>query len=369
MKIRPFKALYPELDYITSPDSFFSGIKDEFPEYRLSGQFRKREDDALFIYRIRYYDHAFMGLVALADIADYSDGRIKRHEETLADKEQVHLNLLLRNRAIVKPVLLTYAPVDALTAKLHERAAQSEPDLTIHFEGANIDHSWWAVTDPAFIADVSRMFAEDIGESYIADGHHRISAMSLLRERLTQRSGSDPGIGLLAAFFSADEVEILEFNRIVDVFADISPTLFMARLSALAEIHPAEGPVKPADKHEFGMYLHKEWYSLRWKPEVLQRCADQSVILDAQLFNDEILRGILEVQDIRTDKRITYFPGVMGMEAFRHAVHEKEIRVGFTLHPVSLKEMMTLSDEGGVLPPKSTWFEPRMKNGVIIYDF
>lgn len=369
MKIRPFKALYPELDYITSPDSFFGGIKDEFPEYRLSGLFRKREDDALFIYRIRYFDHAFMGLVALADIGDYVEGRIKRHEDTLADKEQVHLNLLLRNRAIVKPVLLTYAPVDALTERLHAHAAMSEPDLTIHFEGANIDHSWWAVADPAFISDVTRMFAEDIGQSYIADGHHRISAMSLLRERLTQRSGTDPGIGLLAAFFSSAEVEILEYNRIVDVFADISPTLFMARLSALADIHPAEGPVKPGGKHEFGMYLHKEWYALRWKPEVLKRRADQPVILDAQLFNDEILRGILEVQDIRTDKRITYFAGVQGLDAFRHTVHEKDIRVGFTLYPVSLEEMMALSDRGGVLPPKSTWFEPRMKNGVIIYDF
>ena len=117
------------------------------------------------------------------------------------------------------------------------------------------------------------------------------------------------------------------------------------------------------------MYLHREWYILSWKQEVLEKYNHQTVLLDVQLFNDEILTNLLDVHDIRTDSRIEYFPGVYGMDAFKQAVHQKEVRVGFSLFPVSLEEMMVLSDEEGVLPPKSTWFEPRMKNGILIYEF
>ncbi|MBP6184814.1 MAG: DUF1015 domain-containing protein [Saprospiraceae bacterium] len=369
MKINTFKAVYPNPDYITSSDSFFKGMKEDFPEFRRSGLFSKCEEEALYIYRIRYADHAFVGLVALADIDDYLSGRIKRHEHTLADKEQIHLNLLLRNRAIVKPVLLTHTPVPSLTARLRDYISTREADLTIHFEADNIDHSWWAVADPSFIADMQRTFAEEIGESYIADGHHRSSAMALLHGRLAERSSERTYKGLLASFFAADQVEILDFNRIVDVFADLSPTVFMAKLSRIMDITISLEPVKPQQKHQLTMYLHREWYILSWKQEVLEKYNHQTVLLDVQLFNDEILTNLLDVHDIRTDSRIEYFPGVYGMDAFKQAVHQKEVRVGFSLFPVSLEEMMVLSDEEGVLPPKSTWFEPRMKNGILIYEF
>jgi len=369
MIIRPFQAVFPDLDYVTSSDSFLKGIKEEYPEYRRSGLFRKEDREGLYVYRIRYRDHAFTGLVALADVRDYMEGRIKRHEHTLADKEQIHLNLLLRNRAVVKPVLLTHTAIPALSALLAEQTARREPDFTMEFEEGRLAHSWWRVDDPAFVAEATRLFAREVGESYIADGHHRSSAVSLVFDRRHSHPELAACDGLLAAFFAADQVEILDFNRIVDVFAEISPTLFMARLSHLMEIREATEPVKPGKHHELTMYIHREWYHLRWRPEVLERYRGQSVLLDVQLFNDEILKGLLGVEDIRTDSRITYFPGVYGLDAFRHAVNEKEIRVGFCLYPVTLHEMMILSDEGGVLPPKSTWFQPRMKNGIIIHEF
>ncbi len=369
MHIRPFRALYPDLDYVTSSDSFFKGIKEQYPEYRRSGLFKQQEQEGLYVYQIRHGDHSFTGILALADIADYQEGLIKRHENTLAEKEQIHLNLLLRNRAIVKPVLLTHPPVDALSRLLLDISSTREPDFTLHFEDGNMDHSWWALTDPARIREVARIFREEIGHAYIADGHHRSSAVSLLYDR----RGNHPELaqcdGLLAAYFAADQVEILDFNRIVDVFAEITPTQFMARLSRIMDIEEAEGPVKPAAPHELTMYLQREWYRLKWKPEVMEEYRQDAVVLDARIFDDQILTGLMEVTDIRTDSRILYFPGVYGEEGFRHIVNEKEIRVGFCLYPVSLKDMMTLSDEGGVLPPKSTWFQPRLKNGIIAHEF
>ncbi len=369
MQIRPFKAVYPDQDYITSSDSFFKGIKDNFPEYRRSGVYRGFTDPGFYVYQIRYSDHAFVGLVAIADLKDYLIGKIKKHENTLADKEQIHLNLLLRNRAIVKPVLLTHKPVQHLTRLLHDWVDQHDPEFTVHFEAEHQDHSFWPITDQDLIDRLTRIFAEDVRESYIADGHHRSSSLRLLYERLHGREEGGSFNGLMCAFFSSDEVEILDFNRIVDVFVELSPTVFMARLSRVMDIEVIDQPIKPSQPHEMSMYLHREWYLLRWKQELLDQYAHRSVVLDTHLFNDEILSKILQVQDVRTDDRVNYFPGVYGLDAFRHQVNLSDARVGICLYPIALEDMMTISDEGSVLPPKSTWFQPRMKNGIIVHEF
>lgn len=369
MHIRPFHAVYPDQDYITSSDSFFKGIKENYPEYRRSGVYRSFNEKGFYAYRIKYADHAFVGLIAVADLEDYLSGNIKKHEHTLADKEQIHLNLLLRNRAIVKPVLLTHRPVAHLTQLLHDWVESHQPEFSIYFESDHQEHSFFPITDQDLISRLSRIFAEDVRESYIADGHHRSSSLKLLFERLHGREEGQNFSGLLCAFFPADEVEILDFNRIVDIFVEMSPTLFMAKLSQVMEIEFSEQPIKPSQPHEMSMYLHREWYLLRWKQVVLDRHKHRSVILDTYLFNDEILAHILNVQDVRTDDRIHYAPGVYGLDAFRHQVNQSEARVGFCLYPISLEDMMTISDEGSVLPPKSTWFQPRMKNGIIVHEF
>ncbi len=369
MQIRPFKAVYPDPDYITSSDSFFKGIKENYPEYRRSGLYQGFAELGYYVYRIKYSDHAFVGMIAIADLRDYLVGKIKKHENTLADKEQIHLNLLLKNKAIVKPVLLTHKPIPHLTNLLHDWVNQHEPEFTVHFEAEHQDHSFWPITDKGLIDRLTQIFAEDVRESYIADGHHRSSSLNLLYERFNGREKSGSFSGLMCAFFSSDEVEILDFNRIIDVFVELSPTVFMARLSQVMHIEIVDQPVKPSRSHEMSMYLHREWYLLRWKQEVLDLYAQRSVILDTHLFNDEILTKILQVNDVRTDDRVNYFPGVYGLEAFRHQVNQSEARVGICLYPISLDDMMTISDEGSVLPPKSTWFQPRMKNGIIVHEF
>lgn len=369
MKIRPFRAAFPDLDYITSSDSFFRGIKEAFPEYVQSGLYKHTNEEAMYIYRLRNDDRAFMGIVALADMDDYESGRIKRHENTLAEKEQIHLNLLLRNRAIVKPVLLTHQPAPGLNALLHAHVDECPPDFSIHFEGENIQHEFWVIRDQNFIVELRRIFADEIKMSYIADGHHRSSSTLLLHEKLLGHPEAPIHRGLLSAFFSSEEVEIHDFNRIVDVFSEMTPSHFMARISAVVDIEVLEQQVKPTQKHELTMYLNREWYRLRWKPDVLAAHANPVVTLDAQLLNDLILRDIIGVRDVRTDSRILYIPGIYGLDAFRSEVHKHDHQVGFCLYPVMIEEMMRLSDTGEVLPPKSTWFLPRLKNGILVHQF
>jgi uncharacterized protein (DUF1015 family) len=369
MKIRPFKAAFPDLNYITSSDSFFRGIKEAFPEYVQSGLYEHTDQEAMYIYRISNATRTFTGVVALADMGDYESGRIKRHENTLAEKEQIHLNLLLRNRAIVKPVLLTHQPAQGLDALLQTYTEARPPDFDIHFDGENVHHAFWALTEPAALTELRRIFAEEIRESYIADGHHRSSAMLLLHDKLSGHPDAPIHRGLLSAFFSATEVEVHDFNRIVDVFSEMSPTMFLARLSQVVDIDILDHQAKPAHKHHLTMYLHREWYGLRWKPDVLAANTSPVETLDAQLLNDLILRDIVGVQDVRTDSRIIYAPGIYGLDAFRAEVHKHDHHVGFCLYPVSIAEMMRLSDAGEVLPPKSTWFLPRLKNGILVHQF
>lgn len=369
MRLKPFQVIYPELDYITSSDSYFKGLKLDYTQFRTSGLFNGVQSPGYYIYRIRSGDHEFLGVVGLADLADYTEGRIKAHENTLAEKEQIHLNLLLKNRAMLKPVLLTHKPVPQLTDFLKSWVSSHTPHFFLHFDSEGVDHEWWFIDDDFSNAFIESIYAEQVKESYIADGHHRSSAVKLLnglKAQHTELRGMD---GILVAFFSADQVEIHDFNRIVDVFADISPTRFIAELSRFAEIVPLDQEEKPKEKFVMTMYLHKEWYKLRWRDSLLAQYDSGSVVLDSQLFDDIILKEILMVRDIRTDGRIQYFPGVWGLEAFKHAVNEKEIRVGFNLYPASLDEMMVISDNNNVLPPKSTWFNPRLKNGILVYEF
>lgn len=369
MKIKPFRAHYPNPDYITSSDSFFKGIKEAYPEYRRSGIYQPVDEEGFYVYQIRNSERTFLGIVALADIQDYASGRIKRHENTLADKEQIHLNLLLRNRSIVKPVLLTHRPVPALDVILRDVVAARPPDFQVRFEADQQDHAWWAVADLSIIEQIQYLFASEVVHGYIADGHHRSSATLLLENRLANVKDAPIHKGLLSAFFSVHEVEIHDFNRIVDVFSSMSPTRFIAALSHIADIEPLAVAAKPNNKFEVTMYLNREWYKLTWKQNILDANATRTVLLDAQILDDEVLRGILGVQDVRTDGRISYFPGITGLNTFTFEVHKNDHAVGFCLYPVDIQEIKMLSDHGEVMPPKSTWFLPRLKNGVLVHNF
>lgn len=368
MRITTFKALYPDLNFITESESFFEGVKQEYLELKESNFFITKKEESFYICQIKTDYDTYTGLIAAVDINDYLDGRIKKHESTLSAKEQVHVNLVLKNKAFLKPVLLTYPYIKDIQDLLLNYAKTNKPFMSLEKDIHGQEHSFWQIKDPEQIKELKELFITKVPVTYIADGHHRTSTTALLYNRLSGKTGQEDYSRLLAGFFPSNELRIDEFNRVVNTFNDISPTSFIAKLSKVCNIEELDKGRKPLAKNELTMYLHKEWYSLTWRPKVLEKYKNETVILDVSLLNKEILEDILGISNIRSDQKVNYIEGPAGIEAIKSLVSRNETSIGFCLYPLQLEELMRISDNEEVLPPKSTWFQPRLRNGLIIMD-
>jgi uncharacterized protein (DUF1015 family) len=362
MQLHPFRATIPNLKFITSPDAFFSSVKEDYLEYAASGFFRTTAQSALYIYRIEKHGRVFSGLVGGVDMHQKSDQEIIPHEQTLSTKEQRQIHLLLKRKATVKPILLTYQTVDRINRLLHELSL-SEPLLTVSFRGRKERHMVWAVEHDTHIQQLQDLFAKDVPRAYIADGHHRCATA----KRLSNGQQASPFGRTICALFPTTDLEIHDFNRVVEAFTSTSPTLFMAQLSGYCTIDPLPRPQKPSQKHELTLYINQEWYRLRWKPVVFKRFHQGT--LDALLMNELILRDILGIQEVSNSPRIDYVEGPKGLEGLMRGVEKNKNSIGIALYPVQTHELFKLANEKVILPPKSTWFEPRLINGLINYQY
>jgi len=369
MHLLPFRAIYPKLDMIASPDAFFGNVKVEYASYRKSGFFLECREESLYIYRIRDHKRDYTGIIACVSIQDYLNGMIKKHENTLSFKEQTQTELLLSRTAIVKPVLLTYPPVEAILAFSEDLILSKKPYFEIHFKADKQLHQFWSVADPGQILLLKALFEQYVDRAYIADGHHRASSMAHMYKLTGQKSKSSPYDRLLCAFFPSSQLEIEDYNRVVEGLEDISLTTFMANLSQVVDIEVLKKPARPQEKHEMVMFINREWFRLRWRRRLLESFTGEEVLLDVQLLNELILEKILGIGDVRTDDRVKYIEGKQGIRGVRERVGKNVNRVGFFLYPVLMDDFMRIGDEGIMLPPKSTWFEPRMRNGLLVQGF
>ncbi|MEM9821819.1 MAG: DUF1015 family protein [Bacteroidota bacterium] len=369
MRIKPFQAVYPNFDYITSSDSFFDTVKFQFPEYKQSGFFHKTAQEALYIYQITNQLRTYIGIIACADIRDYTEGKIKKHENTLSSKEQQQMHLMLSREAAVKPVLLTYPPVDAIDSLLKSYIIDKPCFYTVELKKGKERHSFWEIREGTVIQELQKHFSKHVPYTYIADGHHRTSTSALMHERMRNKEVDKEYNLLLSAFFPTPEIEIHDYNRVVEGLNDCTLTTFMAKLSQLFEIEILEKKRKPKEKHEIIMFLNREWFQLKWRKRILKTHEGNGVILDANLLDEKVLRDILGIEDVRTDVRIKYVEGPKGLSELRGKTIKNENRVAFCLYPVQLADLFKIVNEGKTMPPKSTWFEPRMRNGLIVHEY
>ena len=367
MRIKPFQAKYPNFDIIASTDSFFNTVKYDYRQYEKSGFFQKTPDESLYIYEIETPYGKHRGVIATVDIDDYNDGNILKHENTLSTKEQSMMNLLLERQAMIKPVLLAY-PKSNPIEKVIRKYVDKTPLYQIRFEETDEIHRVWKVSQGDEIDMLIKAFKK-IKKAYIADGHHRCSTSALLDKNAKKTHPELNFSELLSLFFSFDQLIIHDYNRVVEILNEITPTMLMAEISKYCNIKRRMRPFRPKKKHQMSMYINKEWYMLTWKKKVLKKYSDQPIILDSSLVNDLILNKIMGIRDVRSDKRIKYIEGTKKTSGIRDACIKSEHRVGLGLYPVHKDEFKKLSDLGIMLPPKSTWFEPRMKNGLIAQDF
>jgi uncharacterized protein (DUF1015 family) len=311
-------------------------------------------EPSVYFYRLRMGPHQQTGVAACYSLDEYDRDIIKKHERTRPDKEDDRTRHMLALRAQTGPVFLTYRSSDAVD-RIAARVAHSPP--LFDFEAADgIQHTLWRATN-ADAAETVAAFAA-IPALYIADGHHRAASAARARGGL----GGDVD-SFLAVAFPHDQVQILAYNRIVRDLGGLTPPAFVEALRARFAVD--SGPPVPARRGEIAMYFQGEWRSLR--PLVGPDPSDAIGSLDVSVLQDELLAPILDIRDVRTDKRIDFVGGAKGSTALQRAVDAGEAAVAFSLYPVSVADLMAVSDAGAIMPPKSTWFEPKLRDGLLIH--
>ncbi len=368
MKIIPFAASLPKLKLIASADSFFGTVKYDYPLYRQNGFFEKHTHTSIFVYRIRGSSGKHIGILACADIDDYLDGKILKHENTLAAKEQEMINLLIQRKAMVKPVMLAHKPHKNLSEIYKKVIQEQDPAMTLVFENLDEVHELWDVKDEATIRSIQDIFEADIEQLYIADGHHRTSTNAYLYQNLKDAKEAVSFKKLLSGFFAFDQYSIYDYNRCVEALTNITPSHFVAQLSKYFDIEILKVPGLPSQKHQITMVMRREWYLLTWRKKVLKEYKDEDVLLDAALLDEKVFKKILGIADTRSDSRINYISGRKGIPGVLKYVLKDEVNVGFFIQAVTMEEVVKVADLGKVMPPKSTWFEPRAKNGIVVKD-
>ena len=370
MNIFPIKAAVPNLNIISSPDAFFARVKEDFPEFEQSGFFQKSNEASIYIYRIKTdIDRVFTGLILATTIEDYIQKKIKKHEKTLAPKRQMQIQLLLKRQAAVKPILLTYPNVKAIDQWIQNNIEIGDPCFDIWFEKEKQQHFFWRISDTDAISELQAIFKTSVPKCYIADGHHRIAANKTLAEQM-DKAGDKPHFSrILSAFFSTSELDIYDFNRIINIDGLISFPRFMADLSQICTITPLLKARKPKRKGELTLLIGKEWFSLKWKKKFLKEKKDIHHSTDVQLFNQYVLQEIIHVKDIRDNTAVEYHEGIKSLSSFEKKVKRLPTLIGICLYPIQMEKFLNIANAHLTLPPKSTWFEPRMKNGLLVKEY
>ncbi|MDX1696848.1 MAG: DUF1015 family protein [Thiohalobacterales bacterium] len=310
-----------------------------------------------YIYRLTMGEHVQTGLVAAASVPAYDENRIRRHEFTRPDKEDDRVRQIEALNAQTGPVLLACVATGPL-ASLFGEIVRSAPEIDLVADDG-IGHALWVVRDEATIAAITREF-DAMPALYIADGHHRSAAASRVAAARREQGGADR---FLTVIFPHDQMQILDYNRVVRDLAGMSAENFLARVSGHFRLVPSDAAVKPDAPGSFGMYLAGQWYRLGIAAE---RIPDDPVgRLDVSLLADNLLAPLLGIDDPRRDRRIDFVGGIRGLAELERRVDSGEMAVAFSMFPTRMEDLMAVADAGEVMPPKSTWFEPKLADGLV----
>jgi uncharacterized protein (DUF1015 family) len=368
VNIHPFRASVPSLERIYNPALFFSKAKHLYPVYYKNGYFSKLNKKALFVYRQRRETQSHVGIIAATHVQDYIQEHIIKHEETLEAKEEKMVKLFEERNGQIKPVLLTYPTVSEIDIFLKHIIESREPNQRIHFRDA--EHDIWYLQDEADYNYVQSLFKDKVEKAYIADGHHRAATLSryyrYALDRLKVLPENSPYNYLFCAFFGTNELTIADYNRVVQVADTFDKDTFIQALKKIATVTPTFKPCKPESKHELTFVIDEEWYRLRWSQQTIEQESSRLQQLDVSLLNKLIFNDILKMENIRSSEAIEYIGGDRGIEGVMSNISmTKEKTIGFMLAPISTTDFMQIVDKEGVMPPKSTYFMPRIHNAFV----
>ena len=317
-----------------------------------------REDkDCFYIYQLVMNGRSQTGLVGVSSIDDYEKGVIKKHEFTRPEKELDRINHIKTTQAQTGNVFLAYRNVEEIDDAINKWKSTHDPVYDFIADDG-VSHSIWVINSDQVNNDLKKLFREKVPATYIADGHHRAASAAKVRLQVEQNY-------FLTTLFPANQLHILDYNRVVKDLNGLQPSEFMDRLNEQFEVEEVQQAFAPSKLHEFGMYLKNKWYKLVAKEGSYSD--DPIGVLDVSILSNNVLDKMLGIADQRTDKRIDFVGGIRGLAELEKRVNSGEMQVAFSLYPVSIEQLFNIADSGNVMPPKSTWFEPKLRDGLLTH--
>ena len=371
------KSLYhiikPEIDFPEGTDEHdprvYSKAAQNFEKFQQEGWLVQDKKDCYYIYAQTMNGKTQYGLVVGAYVPDYMNGVIKKHELTRRDKEEDRMKHVRVNNANVEPVFFAY-PDDALLDEIVRKYTAEKPVYDFVAPDDGFGHKFWVIDDDKDIERITEEF-KGMPALYIADGHHRSAAAALVgAEKASQNPahrGDEEYNYFMAVCFPASQLTIIDYNRVVKDLNGLTEDEFLAALQKNFEVQKMGADIyKPTGLHNFSLYLGGNWYSLTARPGTYND-NDPIGVLDVTISSNLILDEILGIKDLRSDKRIDFVGGIRGLGELKRRVDSGEMKVALALYPVSMKQLMDIADTGNIMPPKTTWFEPKLRSGLVIH--
>ena len=373
------KSLYhiikPEIDFAPGTSEYdprvYEKAAENFKKFQEKGWLVQDDKEQYYIYAQTMNDKTQYGLVVCAYVDDYLNGVIKKHELTRRDKEEDRMKHVRVNNANIEPVFFAY-PDNSVLDSLIMRYAQTTPEYDFIAPIDGFRHQFWVISNDDDIAAVTNEFAK-MPSLYIADGHHRSAAAALVgAEKAKQdpnHNGTEEYNYFMAVCFQASQLTILDYNRVIKDLNGLTSEEFINALKKNFEVEDKGTDMyKPNHLHNFSLYLDGKWYSLTAKAGTFND-TDPIGVLDVDISSRLILDEILGIKDLRSDKRIDFVGGLRGLDELKRRVDSGEMRIALALYPVTMKQIMDIADSGKIMPPKATWFEPKLRSGLVIHNF
>ena len=369
-----YHIIKPEIDFVPGTDEHeekvYAKALENFNKFRNEGWLKQDASEKYYVYAQTMNGKTQYGLVVCAHVDDYMEARIKKHELTRKDKEEDRMKHVRVNNANIEPVFFAYPHQQELD-EIVTNVIKGQPEYDFVAPGDGFGHHFWVIDDEKTIKRITELFAA-IPALYIADGHHRSAAAALVgdekRRQNPNHTGKEEYNYFMAVCFPDNQLTIIDYNRVVKDLNNLTDDEFLSKLSQNFEVKKVGAEIyKPNKLHNFSLYLSGNWYALTAK-EGTYDDNDPIGVLDVTISSNLILDEILGIKDLRTDKRIDFVGGIRGLGELKQRVDSGEMRVALALYPVSMKQLIDIADTGNIMPPKTTWFEPKLRSGLVIHE-